>query len=81
MSSTFYIGLGVNILDEKSWSRVRIEMVTSGIVSRRANHWANELRLFKCEIILPKNVFIFIMDVIIDNNEVNNHAHVWTLDL
>ena len=44
-SHAFYFGLRVNILEEKSWSQVRFEPLTSGMASRHANHWATELCL------------------------------------
>ena len=44
-SHAFYIGLRMDILDEKSWSPVRFEPLTSGMASRRANHLPTELSM------------------------------------
>ena len=44
-SHAFHFGLREDILDEKSWSWVRFEPMTSRLASRHANHWATELRI------------------------------------
>ena len=55
----FYFELREDILEEKSWSLVRFKPLTSGMASRRANHWATELR-FENDRINEKKEYMYL---------------------